>query len=64
MEIWDRNRGNMRKTSLILIFLTIVVMLLALIYKISRLEEVNGELRQIKRQYEQICTRYGGNSCE
>ena len=54
----------MRKTSLILIFLTIVVMLLALIYKISRLEEVNGELRQIKRQYEQICTRYGGNSCE
>ena len=54
----------MRKTGLILIFLVIVVMLLGLIYKISRLEEVNGELRQIKRQYEQICTRYGGNNCE
>ena len=47
-----------------IIFLTIAVMLLGLIYKISRLEEVNGELRQIKRQYEQICTRYGGNNCE
>ena len=47
-----------------IIFLTIAVMLLGLIYKISRLEEVNGELRQIKRQYEQICTRYGGNGCE
>ena len=64
MEIWDRNRGNMRKASLIFIFLAISVILLALIYKISRLEEVNGELRQIKRQYEQICTRYGGNNCE
>ena len=64
MEIWDRNRGNMRKASLIFIFLVIAVILLALIYKISRLEEVNGELRQIKRQYEQICTRYGGNNCE
>ena len=47
-----------------IIFLAIAVMLLGLIYKISRLEEVNGELRQIKRQYEQICTRYGGNNCE
>ena len=47
-----------------LIFLVIAVILLALIYKISRLEEVNGELRQIKRQYEQICTRHGGNDCE
>lgn len=47
-----------------IMFLVISVILLALIYKISRLEEVNGELRQIKRQYEQICTRYGGNNCE
>ena len=47
-----------------IIFLAIAVMLLGLIYKISRLEEVNGELRQIKRQYEQICTRHGGNNCE
>lgn len=47
-----------------IIFLIIAVVLLGLIYKISRLEEVNGELRQIKRQYEQICTRYGGNNCE
>lgn len=47
-----------------IIFLVIAVVLLGLIYKISRLEEVNGELRQIKRQYEQICTRYGGNNCE
>ena len=54
----------MRKVSLILVFLIVIVMLLGLIYKILRLEEVNGELRQIKRQYEQICTRYGGNNCE
>lgn len=47
-----------------IIFLVISVVLLGLIYKISRLEEVNGELRQIKRQYEQICTRHGGNNCE
>ena len=47
-----------------IMFLVISVILLALIYKISRLEETNAELRQIKRQYEQICTRYGGNSCE
>lgn len=47
-----------------IMFLVIAVILLGLIYKISRLEEVNGELRQIKRQYEQICTRYGGNNCE
>lgn len=47
-----------------IIFLVIAVVLLGLIYKISRLEEVNGELRHIKRQYEQICTRYGGNNCE
>lgn len=48
----------------VLIFLIISVVLLGLIYKIARLEEVNGELRQIKRQYEQICTRHGGNNCE
>ena len=47
-----------------IMFLVISVILLGLIYKISRLEEVNGELRQIKRQYEQICTRHGGNNCE
>lgn len=47
-----------------IMFLVIAVVLLGLIYKISRLEEVNAELRQIKRQYEQICTRYGGNNCE
>lgn len=48
----------------VLIALLICVVLLGLIYKIEKLEEVNGELRQIKRQYEQICTRYGGNNCE
>lgn len=47
-----------------IMFLVIAVILLALIYKIARLEEVNGELRQIKREYEQICTRHGGNNCE
>lgn len=47
-----------------IMFLVISVILLALIYKISRLEEVNAELRQIKKQYEQICTRHGGNNCE
>lgn len=47
-----------------IMFLVISVILLGLIYKIVRLEESNGELRQIKRQYEQICTRYGGNNCE
>lgn len=56
--------NEMRHWIYAIIFLTIAVMLLGLIYKISRLEEVNGELRQIKRQYEQICTRYGGNNCE
>lgn len=56
--------NEMRHWIYAIIFLAIAVMLLGLIYKISRLEEVNGELRQIKRQYEQICTRYGGNSCE
>lgn len=48
----------------VLIALLICVVLLGLIYKIEKLEESNGELRQIKRQYEQICTRYGGNNCE
>ena len=47
-----------------IMFLVIAVILLGLIYKISRLEESNAELRQIKRQYEQICTRHGGNNCE
>ena len=54
----------MKNISLTIIFLVIAVILLGLIYKISRLEETNGRLRQIKRQYEQICTRYGGNNCE
>ena len=53
-----------RHSIFIIIVLIMCVTLLALIYKISRLEEVNGELRQIKRQYEQICTRHGGNNCE
>lgn len=48
----------------VLIALLICVVLLGLIYKIEKLEESNGELRQIKRQYEAICTRYGGNNCE
>ena len=47
-----------------IMFLLISVVLLCLIYKISRLEEVNAELRQYKRQYEEICSRYGGNNCE
>lgn len=54
----------MRKVSLVLVFLIIIAIFLGLIYKISRLEETNAQLRQIKRQYEQICTRYGGNNCE
>ena len=54
----------LRNWLFVIISLLICVVLLGLIYKISRLEEVNGELRQIKRQYEQICTRYGGNNCE
>lgn len=53
-----------RNWLLVLIVLLICVVLLGLIYKIEKLEESNGELRQIKRQYEQICTRYGGNNCE
>lgn len=48
----------------VIIFLVISVILLGLIYKIAKLEEVNGQLRQIKRQYDAICTRYGGNNCE
>lgn len=47
-----------------IMFLVISVILLGLIYKIARLEEVNAELRQVKRQYEEICTKHGGNSCE
>lgn len=54
----------LRNWLLVLIVLLICVVLLGLIYKIEKLEESNGELRQIKRQYEQICTRYGGNNCE
>ena len=53
-----------RHSIFIVIVLIMCVTLLALIYKISRLEETNGKLRQIERQYEQICTRYGGNNCE
>ena len=47
-----------------IMFLVIAVVLLGLIYKISRLEETNGELRKIKWEYDKICTRYGGNNCE
>lgn len=54
----------LRNWLFVLIALLICVVLLGLIYKIEKLEESNGELRQIKRQYEQICTRYGGNNCE
>lgn len=54
----------MRKTGLILIFLVIAVILLELIYKISRLEETNGRLRQIEREYNRICLGHGGNNCE
>ena len=54
----------LRNWLFVIISLLICVVLLGLIYKISRLEESNGELRQIKRQYEQICTRHGGNNCE
>lgn len=46
------------------ILLVICVILLGLIYKIVRLEESNAKLRRIKWQYDKICTRYGGNSCE
>lgn len=54
----------LRNWLFVLIALLICVVLLGLIYKIEKLEESNGELRQIKRQYEEICTRYGGNNCE
>lgn len=47
-----------------IMFLVISVILLALIYKISKLEESNAELRKIKWEYDRICTRYGGNNCE
>lgn len=47
-----------------IMFLVISVILLGLIYKISRLEESNAELRKIKWEYDRICTRYGGNNCE
>ena len=47
-----------------IMFLVISVILLGLIYKISRLEETNAELRKIKWEYDRICTRYGGNNCE
>ena len=55
---------TMRNWLIAFILLGICVVLLGLIYKIARLEETNGQLRQIKRQYEAICTRYGGNNCE
>ena len=54
----------MRKTGLILIFLVISVILLALTYKIVKLEESNAELRKIKWEYDRICTIHGGNNCE
>lgn len=47
-----------------IMFLVISVVLLALIYKIVKLEESNAELRKIKWEYNRICTRYGGNNCE
>lgn len=47
-----------------IMFLVISVILLALIYKISRLEESNAELRKIKWEYDRICTKHGGNNCE
>lgn len=47
-----------------IMFLVISVILLALIYKIVKLEESNAELRKIKWEYDRICTRHGGNNCE
>lgn len=47
-----------------IMFLVIAVILLGLIYKISRLEETNGRLRQIEKEYNRICLRHGGNNCE
>lgn len=55
---------TIRNWVIALALLLICVVLLGLIYKIARLEEVNGELRQYKKQYEAICGRYGGNNCE
>ena len=47
-----------------IMFLVISVILLALIYKIVKLEESNAELRKIKWEYDKICTKHGGNNCE
>lgn len=47
-----------------IMFLVISVILLALIYKIVKLEESNAELRKIKWEYDRICTRHGDNNCE
>lgn len=47
-----------------IIFLVISIILLALTYKIVKLEESNAELRKIKWEYDRICTRHGGNNCE
>lgn len=47
-----------------IMFLVISVILLALIYKIVKLEESNAELRKIKWEYDRIYTRHGGNNCE
>lgn len=47
-----------------IMFLVISVILLALIYKIVKLEESNAELRKIKWEYDKICIRHGGNNCE
>ena len=54
----------LRNWLFVLISLLICVVLLGLIYKIEKLEEANGELRQFKKQYEKICSRYGGWNCE
>ena len=47
-----------------IIFLVIAVILLGLVYKIVKLEESNAQLKRIKWEYDKICTRHGGNSCE
>lgn len=51
----------LRNSIFILFTLIICVSLLALIYKIERLEEQNGRLRQ---NYEKVCTVNGAWNCE
>ena len=47
-----------------IMFLIISIILLALLCKIDELEKSNNELKHYKQQYEEICSRYGGNNCE